>query len=104
MLASVEIQDARYDEAGKLAKQVQQKHPDNAVGFILEGDTANARKDYPTALAAYDRAHKLAPSGALVVRQFQTLTASQRAEEGERRLVAWLATHRISSTCSGRSA
>jgi putative PEP-CTERM system TPR-repeat lipoprotein len=93
MLGSLEIQDAHYDEATKIAKQVQQKHPNNAVGFILEGDTANARKDYPAALAAYERAHKLAPSGALLVRQFQTLTASQRAEEGERRLVAWLATH-----------
>ncbi len=93
MLGSVEIQDARYDEASKLAKQVQQKHPNNPAGFILEGDTANARKDYPAALAAYERAHQLAPSGGLLVRQFQILAASQRAEEGEKRLVAWLATH-----------
>jgi putative PEP-CTERM system TPR-repeat lipoprotein len=93
MLGSVEIQGGRYDEASKLAKQMQQKHPDNAAGFTLEGDTANARKDYPAALAAYERAHKLTPSGALLVRQFHTLAASQRAEEGEKRLVAWLASH-----------
>lgn len=93
MLGGVEIQGARYDEANKIAKQVQQKHPNNAVGFILEGDTANARKDYLAALAAYERAHKLAPSGVLLVRQFQTLTASQRAEEGEKRLIASLAIH-----------
>lgn len=93
MLGGVEIQGARYDEASKLAKQVQQKHPDNAAGFALEGDIANARKDYPAALAAYERAHKLAPSGALLNRQLQVLTASQRAEEGEKRLAAWLGSH-----------
>jgi putative PEP-CTERM system TPR-repeat lipoprotein len=93
MLGSVEIQGARYDEASKLARQVQQKHPANAAGFVLEGDIANARKDAPAALAAYERAHKLAPSSALLVRQLQILTASQRAEEGEKRLVAWLASH-----------
>jgi len=93
MLGSVEIQGARFDEAKKLASQVQQQHPNNPSGFILEGDTAYARKDYPAALAAFERAHKLAPSGALLIRQLQVLTASQRAEGGEKRLAAWLAAH-----------
>jgi putative PEP-CTERM system TPR-repeat lipoprotein len=93
MLGRLDIQGARYDDANKIAKQMQQRHPDNPAGFILEGDTANARKDYPAALAAYERAHKLAPSGALLVRQFQTLTASQRVEEGEKRVIAWLTSH-----------
>jgi putative PEP-CTERM system TPR-repeat lipoprotein len=90
MLGSVEIQGGRFDEASKLAKQVQQQHPDNPSGFVLEGDTAYARKDYPAALAAYERAHKLAPSGALLVRQLQVFNATQRPEEGEKRLAAWL--------------
>jgi len=93
MLGGVEIRGARFDEAHKLAKQVQQQKPDSPAGFILEGDTAFARKDYPAALAAFERAHKLQPSGALLVRQLQVLTASQRAEEGEKRLAAWLAAH-----------
>ncbi len=90
MLGGVEIQGARFDEASKLAKQVQQQHPNNPSGFVLEGDTAYARKDYPAALAAYERAHKLAPSGALLVRQLQVFNATQRPEEGEKRLAAWL--------------
>jgi len=93
LLGSVELQGARYDEAHKLAKQAQQQHPNSPSGFILEGDTAFARKDYPAALAAFERAHKLEPSGALLIRQLQVLTASQRAEEGEKRLAAWLAAH-----------
>ncbi len=93
MLGGVEIQGSRFDEAQKLAKQVQQQKPDSPAGFILEGDTAFARKDYPAALAAFERAHKLNPSGALLVRQLQVFNATQRPEEGEKRLLAWLATH-----------
>ena len=91
MLGGVEIQGARFDEAHKLARQVQQQKPDSPTGFILEGDTAFARKDFPAALAAFERAHKLKPSGTLLVRQLQVFNATQRPEEGEKRLVAWLA-------------
>lgn len=93
MLGSVEIQGARFDEAHKIAKQVQQQAPANPAGFILEGNTAFARKAYPAALAAFERAHALAPSGTLLIRQQQILNASQRTEEGEKRLAAWLKDH-----------
>lgn len=93
MLGGIEIQSARHDDALKLAKQVQKQHPGNPDGFTLEGDTAFARKDYPTALAAFERAHKLAPSGALLIRQLQVFAATQRTEEGEKRLADWLAAH-----------
>ncbi len=93
MLGGVEIQGARYDEALKLARQVQQDKPDNPAGFILEGDTAYARKDFAAALAAFERAQRLQPSGALLIRQLQVFNATQRPEEGEKRLAAWLADH-----------
>jgi putative PEP-CTERM system TPR-repeat lipoprotein len=93
ILGGIEIQSARFDEAHKLAKQVQQQKPDNPAGFILEGDTAFARKDYPAALVAFERAQKLSPSGALLVRQMQAFSAAQRPEEGEKRLVSWLSSH-----------
>ena len=93
MLGGVEIHGGRFDEAQKIAKQVQQQKPDKAAGFILEGDTAFARKDYPAALAAFERAHKLEPTGILLVRQLQVFNATQRPEEGEKRLIAWLADH-----------
>ena len=93
MLGGVEIQSAHFDEALKLAKQVQQQKPGSPAGFALEGDIAFARKDFPAALAAFERAQKLAPSGALLVRQLQVFNATQRPEAGEKRLADWLATH-----------
>lgn len=89
-LGSVELRGARYDEAFKLARAAQQHHPKNPSGLVLEGDVAFARKDYPASLAALDRAHALAPSGALLLRQLQVFTASQRVAEGEKRLTDWL--------------
>jgi putative PEP-CTERM system TPR-repeat lipoprotein len=93
MLGGVEVQGARFDEAYKLARQIQQQKPKSPAGFILEGDTAFARKDYPAALAAFESAYKLEPSGTLLVRQMQVFNATQRTEEGEKRLVSWLAAH-----------
>lgn len=93
MLGGVEIQSGHFDAAHKLAKQVQQQKPKSPAGFVLEGDTAFARKDYPAALAAFERAQMLEPSGALLVRQLQVFNATQRAAEGEKRLAAWLTSH-----------
>jgi putative PEP-CTERM system TPR-repeat lipoprotein len=93
ILGGINIQGARFDDARKLAKQVQQQKPDSPAGFVLEGDTAFARKDYPAALAAFEHAQKLAPSGALLIRQLKVLGATQRTEEGEKRLADWLITH-----------
>lgn len=91
MLANMEIQDTRFDAAQKLAKTVQQQKPTNPAGFVLEGDVAFARKDYPAAMAAFERAQKLQPSGAILVRQLKIFNATQRGEAGEKRLTAWLA-------------
>lgn len=93
MLGGVEIQSARFDDALKLAKQVQQQKPASPAGFILEGDTAFARKNYAAALAAFEHAQKLAPSNGVLLRQLQVFNATQQPEIGEKRLVDWLATH-----------
>lgn len=93
MLISIDIQDARLDEALKRSKQVQQQKPGNPAGYALEGDVAYARKDYSAALAAFERAHVLAPSATLLTRQLKVFSAMHRPEEGEKRLTAWLASH-----------
>ena len=93
MLGGLEIRSAQYDEAQKIAKQIQQQKPDSPVGLVLEGDTALARKQYPAALAAFERAHKLSPSPATLIRQHQALAGAGRFEEGEKRLATWLASH-----------
>lgn len=92
MLVGIDIQSARFEEAQKIARQVKQQKPDNPAGFLLEGETEKARKNHTAALTAFDHAQRLKPSGAIVVRQFQVLKSMQREEEGEKRLINWLAT------------
>ncbi len=93
MLGRLDIQGARYDDALKIAKQIQQQKPKSSAGPTLEGDIALARKQFDAALAAYERAHKLELAGALLIRQYQALEGLGRAEEGEKRLAAWLDSH-----------
>jgi len=93
MLGNLDIQDARFDDAQKIARQVQQQKPASPAGFALEGDAALARKDYPAALTAFEQAHKLGPSSTLLIRQMQVFNATGRAAEGEKRLTAWLIIH-----------
>jgi len=93
VLGGLEIQDGRYDAALGLARQIQKHTPGNPAGFVLEGDAALARKDYPAAIASFERAQKLQPSGAIVLRQFAAFQAAKRADEGEKHVLAWLATH-----------
>ena len=93
MLGGIEIQSARYDEAHKIAKQLQQQKPASPAGLMLEGDTALARKQYPAALAAFERAHKLSPTSATLLSLHQALAGAGRFEEGEKQIVSWLASH-----------
>lgn len=93
VLGGLEIQAGRYDAALALARQIQSHTPGSPAGFVLEGDTAFARKDYPAAIASFERAQKIQPSGAIVLRQLAALQAANRADEGEKRVLAWLAAH-----------
>jgi len=93
LLARLHLQEARHDDALKLARQIQQQRPKSAAGLMLEGDIALARKQYTAALDAYERSHRLEPINVLLLRQLQALSASQRTAEGEKRIADWLATH-----------
>jgi putative PEP-CTERM system TPR-repeat lipoprotein len=93
LLGSLEIQSARHDEALKIARQIQQQSPKTLAGWVLEGDVALARKQYPAALAAFERAHKLAPSPATLIGQHRALAGAGRFDESTKRLADWLAAH-----------
>lgn len=93
MLGDLDIKASRYEDAHKMARQIQQQVPNSPVGWILEGDTASAGKQYPVAVSAYERAYKLLPSSEILIRLVQALTRAGRTGEGEARLNAWLVSH-----------
>lgn len=93
MLGNLEIQTTHYDDAYKIARQIQQQAPNSPFGWVLEGDAASASKQYPVAVTAYERAYKLQPSLETLVRLNTALTRTGRAAEGEIHLNAWLKSH-----------
>lgn len=93
LLARLDLQAGRPDDALKIARQIQQQKPQSAAGATLEGDILVARKQYGAALAAFERAQTLEPLGTLLIRQHDALAALGRPEEGEKRLAGWLAKH-----------
>lgn len=93
LLGRIEIEAERFEAAYRIARRMQAQKPQQVTGFVLEGDTAFAQKDFPAALAAFERAHAITPSTAMLARQHRALSALQRAAEGEKRILAWLSTH-----------
>lgn len=93
MLGNLDIQAARYEDALKRAQQIQQKAPNSPLGWLLEGDAASAGKQYPAAVQAYQRAHKIQPSSDTLLRLSSALNRAGRAAESEAKLSAWLETY-----------
>lgn len=93
MLGGIDIQATRYEDAYKQAKQIQQRDPKSPVGWMLAGEVADARKQYPDAVAAYQHAYKLLPTADILVRLDKALNRAGRGGESEAHLNAWLTRH-----------
>jgi len=90
LLVSLELNAGRHAEALKIARQMQKQRPESAAGFMLQGDALMAQKQYGPALDAYQKALAINHTGLLAVKVHQALSASGRAQEADRRLIAWL--------------
>lgn len=89
-LAGLHAQAGRFNEAVKIARDIQSGQPDNPTGWVLEGDIQMAAKQPALALAAYEKATSKQANGLLLIKQQQALSALGRTAEGESRLNAWL--------------
>jgi putative PEP-CTERM system TPR-repeat lipoprotein len=94
MMAGLEISNGSPSAGLKIAQDLQKRLPGDPIGYRLAGDAHRALKQAPEALAAYERAHKIKPESVTLIGQHISLLALGRAEEGEKRLVAWLANHK----------
>lgn len=73
LLAEVELKQGELARAQKRARDIVSQHPTRAVGHSLLGDVASVRRQYPAALASYQRAYQLEPSSDAVVRQLRVM-------------------------------
>jgi putative PEP-CTERM system TPR-repeat lipoprotein len=92
-LVNLLVEAKKFGDAAGFARDVQRRHPDGAAGYKLEGDVLGAQGRSMAALAAYEHAFRLAPSGALLAQLHQLQQGSGAGAQADARLRQWLAGH-----------
>lgn len=89
-LVSVYLREDRFDEALQVARRIQERFPEQPMGFGLEGDVHLKAGREEAALAAYQRALDLESGGVAVARVAVVQRRAGNREEAEHSLREWL--------------
>jgi putative PEP-CTERM system TPR-repeat lipoprotein len=89
-LVALEVQRDRIPQALEIAKTVQKQRPQDAAGYVLEGDVHARKKAWTPAIAAYRAGLKQVDTPDLAIRLHAALRASGQGAEADR-----LATSRL---------
>lgn len=93
-LVELALRDKRAADALAVVRDVQRQRPEEAVGYALEGDVHGATQNWSAALAAFDKALKLAPdSSDLAIRLHMAHLAGQKSRDADVFAKKWLQTH-----------
>ncbi len=84
------VKQKRYDEALKGAKKIQDRNPDLAAGYYLEGEIHLAKGQFRQALESYRKSHRIMPSRAAVQRLYQLYRQTGQPGKGRAILESWL--------------
>jgi len=91
MVLSLEAQ--AYPDALAIARTVQKQRPNDAIGFIFEGDIQSAQKNWNSAVDAYRAGLKIVDSTDLAVKVHATTVKTDKAADADRFAVTWLKAH-----------
>ncbi|MBL8333499.1 MAG: PEP-CTERM system TPR-repeat protein PrsT [Rubrivivax sp.] len=92
-LVAIALAERQPAEALEAARAVQKDLPGEAVGWVLEGDVENSRKNTKAALAAYQQAVKKANAAEAATRLHGTLVVQGQAADAEQFAQRWIAEH-----------
>jgi putative PEP-CTERM system TPR-repeat lipoprotein len=90
LLAETLIAAGRHADVLPLAEQMQRQSPKAASGWMVQGDSLFASKQYTQAAKAYEDALERRPSGPLIMKLHAALAQAGRAAAGETRLKDWI--------------
>jgi putative PEP-CTERM system TPR-repeat lipoprotein len=88
-LFALQLKEGKAADALALARDAQRRHPDMAMGFLMEGDVLQVQKNQGAAMAAYERALAKAPLGAGAAKVHELLAASGKAAEANQFAENW---------------
>lgn len=80
----------RVKEALAMTKTVQKQRPDEAVGYLLEGDLEAERKSWDAAEAAYREGLRKAPSAELATKLHSVFRAAGKSGEAYKFASSWI--------------
>ncbi|ATQ77122.1 PEP-CTERM system TPR-repeat protein PrsT [Massilia violaceinigra] len=88
-MLNILVRQQKFSEARALARDVQQRKPESANGYKLEGDALAAQGQHAAALAAWERAFERKPDGALLIQIHGALNKLGRAADADVRMANW---------------
>lgn len=89
-LIRLDMTAGRTKEALAMAKTIQKQRPNEAVGYILEGDIESRRKAWDVAISIYREGLKKVPSPELATKLHSALRASGKGAEADKFAATWL--------------
>ncbi|MFO1220715.1 MAG: XrtA/PEP-CTERM system TPR-repeat protein PrsT [Burkholderiaceae bacterium] len=93
-LVAVHVQAGKFDDALKVARDLQARKPDAAAGHLLEGEVRAYAKKWPEAERAYRTALKVEPrSGVAAGKIYSVLHAAGKAKEADAFATDWVSSH-----------
>ena len=88
-----EVAAGRYEDAMKIAEELESLYPESPLGTALLGDVYMAQGQFVAALEAYERAWRRQQSGALAVKLDQARRGSGNDDAADPRLAEWIDAH-----------
>lgn len=90
-LIALRIEQDRLQDAVALTRTVQKQRPKEAIGFLLEGDARQSKKDLAGAIGAYQSGLKVVPASAeLTVRMLAAMRAAGKGADADRQAANWV--------------
>lgn len=88
-----ELAAGNLAQARKIADEMRTQHPDDPLGYALEGDIHVTQNNWAAAAGAYRSALKLLPTAELAIKLHRVLMAGQKSAEAKQFEMEWLAGH-----------
>lgn len=88
-LAMLALQERHPDEALALARDMQKRQPNGALGYAVEGDIEVSRRNWPQAATAYRAALQRSKASEAAVKLHAVLRAAGNGPEADRWAAEW---------------
>ncbi|MFZ4625078.1 MAG: XrtA/PEP-CTERM system TPR-repeat protein PrsT [Rhodoferax sp.] len=89
----LDVDSKNIQEALTTARTMQKQGPDDAIGYVLEGDINASQKNWSGAAAAYRDGLKQVNSAELAVKLHSVLLAAEKAAEADKFAATWQKDH-----------